>query len=382
MATTFLSPVGNDANFTVSGVPASGYKLFTYLAGTTTKQTTYQDNAAVTPNANPIILSSQGYPASGGSIVEIWLTQGVNYKFVLAPSTDTDPPSSPVWTRDNITAINDPTSITSTNEWVQGTTPTFISTTSFSVVGDQRTTYQVGRRVKTVNSGGTIYSRISASSFASSITTVTVINDSGVLDSGLSSVSYGVLSVTNPSVPVLNVASIGATTPGTGVFTTGTFTNFTSQGIILTRATADQGITTQTALVSATNMVVTVAANEEWILDIYWDVGALLSTTGIKVGINAPAGAVANLVANLVTDGNTPANINALSSRTTALNTAVDFLSASLTNISNSFVHASAWVLNGATPGTIQWQFAQSTSSATALTIRKGSHMISFRIGG
>src|SRR5258708_40198853 len=142
MATTFLSPIGNDANFTVSGVPASGYKLFTYLAGTTTKQTTYQDNAAATPNANPILLNSQGYPASGGAVVEIWLTQGVNYKFVLAPSTDTDPPGSPVWTRDNISGIDDPTNITAGNEWAQGTTPPFISTTPLSCPGDAETIYQ------------------------------------------------------------------------------------------------------------------------------------------------------------------------------------------------------------------------------------------------
>src|SRR5258708_23762872 len=141
MATTFLSPIGNDANFTVSGVPASGYKLFTYLAGTTTKQTTYQDNAAVTPNANPILLNSQGYPASGGSVVEIWLNQGVNYKFVYTAGTDGDPPSSPVWTRDNISGIDDPTNITAANEWIQGPTPTFVSTTSFTLSGDQRTNF-------------------------------------------------------------------------------------------------------------------------------------------------------------------------------------------------------------------------------------------------
>jgi len=226
MATTFLSPVGNDANFTVSGVPATGYKLFTYLAGTTTKQTTYQDNAAATPNANPILLSSQGYPASGGNVVEIWLSQGVTYKFVLAPSTDTDPPTSPVWTRDNISGENDPTNITAANEWIQGTTPSFISTTSFSVAGDLRTIYQIGRRVKTTNSGGTIYSRITNSTFASSITTVTVVNDSGVLDSGLTAVSYGILSETNPSIPLINNIPIGSVTPSTGAFTSLTATIF------------------------------------------------------------------------------------------------------------------------------------------------------------
>lgn len=211
MATTFLSPICNGANFSVSGVPASGYKLFTYTAGTTTKQTTYQDNAGATPNANPIILSSQGYPSSGGAVVEIWLTQGVSYKFVMAPSTDTDPPSSPIWTRDDISGVNDPGSVVSAlNEWIiYSAVPTFISATSFSVAGDQRSIFQIDRKVKTTNTSGTVYSLISNSTFGSSITTVTVVNDSGTLDSGLSAVSYGLIAAgtttgLNRSLPAIN----------------------------------------------------------------------------------------------------------------------------------------------------------------------------------
>jgi microcystin-dependent protein len=53
-----------------------------------------------------------------------------------------------------------------------------------------------------VNSGGTIYSTIVSSVFGA-LTTVTVINDSGVLDSGLSAVAYGLLNAANPSSPYL-----------------------------------------------------------------------------------------------------------------------------------------------------------------------------------
>jgi hypothetical protein len=115
----------------------------------------------------------------------------------LAPSTDTDPPTAAIWTIDNVSPINDTT--VTIDEWVSGPAPTFIGTTSFSLVGDQTTVFHVGRRLKTTNTGGTIYSVITVSAFTT-LTTITVVNDSGVLDSGLSAVSYGLLSEVNPSL--------------------------------------------------------------------------------------------------------------------------------------------------------------------------------------
>jgi hypothetical protein len=83
--------------FTDAGLIASGYQLFTYEAGTTTKLDTYSDAALTTPNTNPIVLDSAGR-------ADVFL-DAFSYKFVLAPPTDTDPPTSPVWTVDNVTAV-------------------------------------------------------------------------------------------------------------------------------------------------------------------------------------------------------------------------------------------------------------------------------------
>jgi hypothetical protein len=91
------------------------------------------------------------------------------------------------------------------DEWVSGPTPTYVSATSFTLAGDQTTTFTVGRRLKTTNSGGTVYSTITASAFAA-VTTVTVVNDSSSLDAGLSAVSYGLLQAANQSVPWANSA--------------------------------------------------------------------------------------------------------------------------------------------------------------------------------
>lgn len=180
-----------DAN----GLPIVGGKLFTYLAGSSTKQSTFTTSTGASSNTNPIILDSAGRTPSG-----VWLTSGISYKFILAPATDTDPPTSPIFTEDNITGINDAL-VNNFNQWIVKTnTPTFISTTSFSLVGDQTTDFHVGRRIKTVNSGGTFYATILTSVFTT-LTTITLTMDSGVLDTGISSVEIGLLTVTNSSVP-------------------------------------------------------------------------------------------------------------------------------------------------------------------------------------
>ena len=179
MPTVNCSPFGPKQQVMLStGIPAVGYQLFFYVAGSTsTKQTTYTTSTGVTANANPLVLNALGEPAT-----ECWFTAGQSYKVVLAPSTDTDPPSSPVWSVDNLRGIND-TTIT-IDQWVAGPAPTYIGATQFSLVGDQTSTFQVGRRIKATVTAGTVYGRISVSAFAA-VTTVTVVMDSGALDSGL-----------------------------------------------------------------------------------------------------------------------------------------------------------------------------------------------------
>ena len=207
----FLSPVHNDTHFKNDGTLASGYKLYTYAAGSTTPLATYTTSDGSVPQANPIILNARGEPDN-----QIWLTGGLNYKFIL--KTDLDVQINPVY--DNIRGVNDTT--TTVDQWISSTSaPTYISATSFSLSGDQTSTFQVGRRVKATTSGGTIYGTISASVFGA-LTTVTVVNDSGILDSGLSAIAYGILSNTNDSLPsIINTevqlqVATAFTTTGTG----------------------------------------------------------------------------------------------------------------------------------------------------------------------
>jgi hypothetical protein len=94
-----LSPVGGAAGqfFDSNGNPLAGGKLYSYAAGTTTPETTYTSVSGLTANPNPIILNSGGRVPS-----EIWLTDGVVYKFGLYTSTDQ---LIGIW--DDISGIND-----------------------------------------------------------------------------------------------------------------------------------------------------------------------------------------------------------------------------------------------------------------------------------
>jgi hypothetical protein len=197
MTTCFLAPDPIQSTQFIPGgnTPANGGQLFFYLAGSSTKQTVYKDSTASVAWTNPIVLDSGGNLPSGG---EVWFPTGVTFKVVFAPSTDTDPPTSPYWTRDNLPGINDTSA--STSEWVSGPAPTFVNATQFTLAGDQTATFHKARRLKTTNTGGTVYSTIVTSVFGV-LTTVTVVNDSpGTLDSGLSAVFYGLESANNPSI--------------------------------------------------------------------------------------------------------------------------------------------------------------------------------------
>lgn len=95
-----ISPVGGAAAqfFTNTGAVLTGGKLYTYLAGTTTPATTYTTSAGNVARTNPIILDAAGRVSGSG---EIWLTNGVSYKFVLQDATDVL-----IATYDNISGIN------------------------------------------------------------------------------------------------------------------------------------------------------------------------------------------------------------------------------------------------------------------------------------
>ena len=197
-----LSPIGNEQQVTQNGAPLSGGLLYTYLAGSSTPAATYTDSSGATPQSNPIVLNVLGRPEN-----PIWLADGTAYKLFL-----TDSAGVTQWTIDNVTGVT--VSTPSQSEWdTLDTVPTYINATQFSVPGDQTSALLVGGRVRLPCTGGVRYGVITGSVYTS-LTTVTVELDSGTLDAGLSSVSVGILSPANSSMPWLKSDSTGLTLRG------------------------------------------------------------------------------------------------------------------------------------------------------------------------
>ena len=79
-----------------TGAPYPGGKLFFYTSGTSTKLNTFSDSALTIANSDPVVLDSAGrFPNA------IFL-QNAAYNVVFAPSTDSDPPTSPIWSQDPV----------------------------------------------------------------------------------------------------------------------------------------------------------------------------------------------------------------------------------------------------------------------------------------
>ena len=85
-----------DQFFDINGLPLSGGTIKSYLAGTTTATAMYTDGSGTSAGSS-ITLNARGEPEVSGNTVNIWLDEGINYKFVLADSSGTS-----IWTVDGI----------------------------------------------------------------------------------------------------------------------------------------------------------------------------------------------------------------------------------------------------------------------------------------
>jgi len=192
-----LSPVFNDEQLDNNGLPLSGGEVIFYLAGTSTVTDTYTSSSQTTLQTSPIVLNFRGEPT-----YPIWLADGLSYKARLFDSNGVL-----IREYDNITGVNDTSVIASqlTSEWVGAYVSTYLSATSFSLVGDQTSIFKVNRRTKSTVTAGTVYGTITSTSFGSGVTTIVQVNDSLPLDAGLTTTSYGLLSPTPksylPSIP-------------------------------------------------------------------------------------------------------------------------------------------------------------------------------------
>lgn len=182
--TAYLCPIFQEPQFTDNDEFLAGGLLWFYEAGSSVLATAYTTDVGDVAWANPIVLNSRG--ETGGTI---WLAEGVSYRIVLEDKPAYGQTHGAVITEhDDITGINDVTFTLSRSDWVTfGSSPNYISTTSFSVAGDYRSTFVENRKLRLTDSGGVSVHSVTSSTYLAGVTTV---NITGLIDSGISLVQY------------------------------------------------------------------------------------------------------------------------------------------------------------------------------------------------
>lgn len=179
--TASLCPVFQEPQFTDNGEFLVGGLLWFYEAGTSTPAIAYSDIAGTVPWSNPIVLDSRGECAG-----TIWLDQNTSYRITLESRPyDGQTHGVVITEHDDITGIS---SAQTPQDWVTFTgSPTYASTTSFTVLGDYRDIFVANRKLRITDTGGVSINSVISSTFGTSTTTVTV---TGLIDAGISLVEY------------------------------------------------------------------------------------------------------------------------------------------------------------------------------------------------
>lgn len=158
-----------------NGVPADGYLLYTFAAGTSTPLATYQDANLLSANTNPIVLDSEGQ-------ANIWTTANT-YKLVFCIPADPVPvtPTGIVWTQDGVPATNLSQSIVGIGGlvWNFGGSPDVPITQTSYTSGATMAALHAGSSVLSIDSAllsGTFGIAATIQSISSITTTVAVVN--------------------------------------------------------------------------------------------------------------------------------------------------------------------------------------------------------------
>ena len=130
----------------INGRPLVGGKLYTYIAGTSTKVSTYRNSENTEYNENPILLNERGE-------CEVWIESSIRYKFKLCDCMD-----NVIWTKDDITAPGVVVMPDTKEVLVTGSTPVLVN----AVTNNGITTFTVSLSSDFVNQVSSNASAISA----------------------------------------------------------------------------------------------------------------------------------------------------------------------------------------------------------------------------
>jgi hypothetical protein len=149
--------------------------------------------------------------------------------------------------------------------------------------------------------------------------------------------------------------------------------------IMHVRKTADQAVTSSTALVDDTHLFFSIAANEIWFgqMVLFYDGG---TASGLQVALNVPASATGFWGA--IGEAASSSAMAATTMDITAANGLTDshvetFGAAGAGTFGIASVHFN--VVNSTTAGTVKLRWAQVTSGGTSTTIKANSYLLAFR---
>lgn len=217
------------------------------------------------------------------------------------------------------------------------------------------------------------YGRVvsATSTFTQTLTAAATLGDGwwcGYVNTGT-----GVITIDPNSTETINGLTSIVMSPGDSCLIYCDGSNFISIGLgrsTVRRKTADESVTSSTTRQDDDHLTFPIPANSEWIVQCALDVVGNLGLHGLSVSVNAPAGATMESVISGTNDTGT---------RATGVDSALT-LSAALFTAGNGHFHLDVWILNGATAGSVTLKWAQATSNAQSLTLKKGSSMRAHRV--
>ncbi len=207
---TFLSPVFTGQQFYDNNRNVlAGGQIYQYEGGSyTVEQTTYQgSNTGTSANVNPIVLD-----VNGRMPTEMWLQQGLYYNFTVLDVNNNLLMEVPNVVGAVASSVPGSGS-TGISVWNQSATPGYISGTQFVIAGDVTGDYAIGNRVQYIN-GSTQYGygTVSAVSYTSGNTEVTVTDQTVSIGSNISAVYWSALTTTGITVDAGAVSYTSALT--------------------------------------------------------------------------------------------------------------------------------------------------------------------------
>lgn len=149
------------------------------------------------------------------------------------------------------------------------------------------------------------------------------------------------------------------------------------------RCTADVDSNNTTTLADVTGLSFSIGANEEWVMTfnlLAVPVSDTWGNIGMKIGLNAPSGATIAVNATNTPVSTDLSTTSPVGGNSTSINTAFNIVFNGDSN--TAIVRVNAWVLNGATPGTMVLRHAciLAAGSGSIARVKKGSHMIAHRV--